>query len=234
MLGAEWRARCCRLRVRRGYGAQGEKVDESAAEGREQAGGGELAEVVCITGRGGTTTAAAVLLAGALAIAGAASCRTACARWPSRATRPPRRTSAGATTSGRACRRTTPRPPAGPGWRPSRATRRRSTASAFSTSGAAASPATTRRRRGGTGPAAEQGYPPAQAALSSLYVYGAGVDRDPVLAAMWMELAWQASVGAPDWRLYAGQRAELASAITAEQMAEGRRLAREWTPAPER
>ena len=82
--------------------------------------------------------------------------------------------------------------------------------------------------------AAEQGYPPAQAALSSLYVYGAGVDRDPVLAAMWMELAWQASVGAPDWRLYAGQRAELASAITAEQMAEGRRLAREWTPAPQR
>ena len=82
--------------------------------------------------------------------------------------------------------------------------------------------------------AAEQGYPPAQAALSSLYLYGAGVDEDPVLAAMWMELAWQASVGAPDWRLYAGQRAELASAITAEQIAEGRRLAREWTPVTER
>ena len=82
--------------------------------------------------------------------------------------------------------------------------------------------------------AAEQGHPPAQAGLSSLYLYGAGVEEDPVLAAMWMELAWQASVGAPDWRLYAGQRAELASSITAEQIAEGRRLAREWTPAPER
>ncbi len=82
--------------------------------------------------------------------------------------------------------------------------------------------------------AAGQGYPPAQAALSSLYLYGAGVDEDPVLAAMWMELAWQASVGAPDWRLYAGQRAELASAITPDQLAEGRRLAREWTPVPER
>ena len=81
--------------------------------------------------------------------------------------------------------------------------------------------------------AAEQGYPPAQAALSSLYVYGAGVEEDPVLASMWIELAWRASLDGDDWRLYARQRAELASSVTARQTAEGRRLAREWTPAPE-
>lgn len=82
--------------------------------------------------------------------------------------------------------------------------------------------------------AAEQGYPPAQAALSALYLYGAGVEEDPVLASMWMELAWRASVGAPDWRLYAGQRAELAASVTAEQTAEGRRRADAWTPARRR
>ncbi len=82
--------------------------------------------------------------------------------------------------------------------------------------------------------AAEQGHSPAQAALSSLYVYGAGVEEDPILASMWIELAWRASLDGGDWRLYARQRAELASWVTAEQTAEGRRLAREWTPAPER
>ena len=82
--------------------------------------------------------------------------------------------------------------------------------------------------------AAEQGHPPAQAALSSLYAYGAGVEEDPVLASMWIELAWRASLDGGDWRLYARQRAELASWVTPGQTAEGRRLAREWTPVPER
>ncbi len=82
--------------------------------------------------------------------------------------------------------------------------------------------------------AAEQGHPPAQAALSSLYAYGAGVEEDPVLASLWIELAWRASLDGGDWRLYARQRAELASWLTPEQTAEGRRLAREWTPASQR
>ena len=82
--------------------------------------------------------------------------------------------------------------------------------------------------------AAEQGDPAAQAALSSLYEYGAGVEENPVLASMWIELAWRASLDGGDWRLYARQRAELAEWVTAEQTAEGRRLAREWTPAPPR
>ncbi len=79
--------------------------------------------------------------------------------------------------------------------------------------------------------AAEQGHPPAQAALSDMYTYGAGVEEDPVLASMWIELAWRASLDGGDWRLYARQRAELASWVTPGQTAEGRRLAREWTPA---
>ena len=82
--------------------------------------------------------------------------------------------------------------------------------------------------------AAEQGHPPAQAALSSLYAYGAGVEEDPALASMWIELAWRASLDGGDWRLYARQRAELASWLTPEQTAEGRRLAREWTPGSQR
>ena len=82
--------------------------------------------------------------------------------------------------------------------------------------------------------AAEQGHPAAQAALSSLYVYGAGVEEDAVLASMWIELAWRASLDGGDWRLYARQRAEQASWLTPEQIAEGRRLAREWTPASQR
>ena len=82
--------------------------------------------------------------------------------------------------------------------------------------------------------AAEQGHPPAQAALGSLYAYGAGVEENPVLASMWIELAWRASLAGGDWRLYARQRTELAEWVTAEQTAEGRRLAREWTLAPER
>lgn len=80
--------------------------------------------------------------------------------------------------------------------------------------------------------AAEQGHPPAQAALSALYDVGAGVETDPVLASLWIELAWRASLDGGDWRLYARQRAELASRLTPEQTAEGRRRAREWTPAP--
>lgn len=82
--------------------------------------------------------------------------------------------------------------------------------------------------------AAEQGHAPAQAALSSLYAYGAGIEEDPVLASMWIELAWRASLDGGDWRLYARQRAELAEWLTPEQTAEGRRLAREWAPSPQR
>ncbi len=47
---------------------------------------------------------------------------------------------------------------------------------------------------------------------------------------MWLELAW---TGAPDdftRGLYTQQRGELARRMTPEQIAEARRLAREWKP----
>ena len=78
--------------------------------------------------------------------------------------------------------------------------------------------------------AAEQGYAPAQAGLGYLYIYGAGVDEDQVLAYMWIELAWRGAGNDFTKRLYAGQREELASTMTADDVREARRLAEEWRP----
>ena len=82
--------------------------------------------------------------------------------------------------------------------------------------------------------AAEQGYAPGQGGLGYMYAYGAGVERDPVRAYMWLELAWTGAVSDFTRELYARQRDELASEMTAEQVAEAQRLAREWMPATER
>ena len=82
--------------------------------------------------------------------------------------------------------------------------------------------------------AAEQGYAPGQGGLGYMYAYGAGVERDPVRAYMWLELARTGADSDFTRELYARQRDELASEMTAEQVGEAQRLAREWTPAPER
>ncbi len=82
--------------------------------------------------------------------------------------------------------------------------------------------------------AAEQGYAPGQGGLGYMYAYGAGVERDPVRAYMWLELARTGADSDFTRELYARQRDELASEMTAEQVGEAQGLAREWTPAPER
>ena len=82
--------------------------------------------------------------------------------------------------------------------------------------------------------AAEQGYAPGQGGLGYMYAYGAGVERDPVRAYMWLELAWTGADSDFTRELYARQRDELASGMTAEHVTEAQRLAREWTPATER
>ena len=82
--------------------------------------------------------------------------------------------------------------------------------------------------------AAEQGYAPGQGGLGYMYAYGAGVERDPVRAYMWLELAWTGADSDFTRELYARQRDELESEMTAEQVGEAQRLAREWTPATER
>ncbi len=78
--------------------------------------------------------------------------------------------------------------------------------------------------------AAEQGYAPAQGGLGYMFAYGAGVDENHVLAYMWLELAWTGATDDFTRGLYAQQRDELARRMTPEQIAEARRLAREWKP----
>ena len=82
--------------------------------------------------------------------------------------------------------------------------------------------------------AAEQGYAPAQAGLGYLYIYGAGVDEDQVLAYMWIELARRGAENDFTKRLYAGQREELATQMTEDDLRDGVRLADEWQPGPGR
>jgi TPR repeat protein len=72
--------------------------------------------------------------------------------------------------------------------------------------------------------AAEQGNADAQATLGFRYEQGQGVPQDYVLAHMWLGLA--AAKGYP----CADKRDNLASKMTTEQIAEAKRLAREWKP----
>ena len=74
--------------------------------------------------------------------------------------------------------------------------------------------------------AAEQGYAPAQADLGVLYWNGQGVQQDVVLAYVWLSLAAAHEPGA------VGERDVVASQMTPEEIAEAKRLARDWKPTP--
>jgi hypothetical protein len=71
--------------------------------------------------------------------------------------------------------------------------------------------------------AAEQGLASAQYYLGRLYVESAGTERDPVQAFMWMDLA--ASQGSRD---FVRARDALMEVMTPAQIAEGRKLTKEW------
>jgi TPR repeat protein len=73
--------------------------------------------------------------------------------------------------------------------------------------------------------AAEQGYSAAQTRLGDMYVLGQGVAQDYVQAHMWFNLA-----AARGQKLARVNRNRLAKQMTPEQIAEARRLAREWKP----
>jgi TPR repeat protein len=73
--------------------------------------------------------------------------------------------------------------------------------------------------------AAEQGYSAAQTRLGDMYVLGQGVAQDYVQAHMWFNLA-----AARGQKLARINRNRLAKQMTPEQIAEARRLAREWKP----
>jgi TPR repeat protein len=77
--------------------------------------------------------------------------------------------------------------------------------------------------------AAEQGFDKAQYILGLMYARGTGVPRSAIEAFKW----WSIAAVAGNQKAIAG-KAELASTLTAEQIAEGQRLAQDWKPAPYR
>ncbi len=77
--------------------------------------------------------------------------------------------------------------------------------------------------------AAEQDFEQAQIVLGMMYSYGSGVPRDPVQAHMWYNIL---ALRSPEEerRGYAKARDALAAHMTPGQIAEARKLAREWKP----
>lgn len=77
--------------------------------------------------------------------------------------------------------------------------------------------------------AANQGDAWAQASLAILYNFGRGVSKDPVQAYMWYELA-VAGTKSGDRQSIEEMRDNLASAMSPAQVAEAKKLARDWKP----
>lgn len=78
--------------------------------------------------------------------------------------------------------------------------------------------------------AADQGNADAQFNLGAMYELGNGLPQDYVLADMWFDL-----VASQGTRQYAIERREsVEKQMTPAQIAEARKLAREWKPKPER
>jgi uncharacterized protein len=76
--------------------------------------------------------------------------------------------------------------------------------------------------------AADQGSASAQWLLASMYEVGSGVPQDYVQAYMWCNLS-----AAQGFQLAKYRRAELERVMTPTQVAEAKKLAREWKPKPE-
>jgi len=77
--------------------------------------------------------------------------------------------------------------------------------------------------------AAEQGDAVAQGNLGSSYSKGEGVTQDYVLAHMWYNLA-TSQLSGEDRETAVRNRDIIAEKMISEQLAEARRLAREWEP----
>jgi Sel1 repeat len=78
--------------------------------------------------------------------------------------------------------------------------------------------------------AADQGEVKAQAVLGTMYANGQGVPQDYVQAHMWYNLAASRENDATFRDDEAKVRDELAAKMTPDQIAEARRMAREWKP----
>jgi len=79
--------------------------------------------------------------------------------------------------------------------------------------------------------AAEQGDPFAQASLAILFRFGKGVAQDYAQAYKWFYLAASRTTGS-DRDSIVELRDSTAARMTADQIAEASRLAREWKPKP--
>jgi len=77
--------------------------------------------------------------------------------------------------------------------------------------------------------AAEQGHAKAQNSLGSMYGYGDGVPQDYIQAHMWYSLAASDLTGEYKER-NVKSRDLIAEEMSAEEIAEAQRLAREWKP----
>ena len=77
--------------------------------------------------------------------------------------------------------------------------------------------------------AADQGDTQAQAYLGIMYFNGQGIAQDYVQSHMWMNLAASRASG-DDQKRIAGIRDDVASKMSAAQIAEAQRLARDWKP----
>lgn len=75
--------------------------------------------------------------------------------------------------------------------------------------------------------AAQQGHTIAQHMIGLTYAYGLGVAQDAVAAHMWLDLA--VAGGAANAGII---RDSVAARMTPEQIADARRMAREWQPKP--
>jgi len=83
--------------------------------------------------------------------------------------------------------------------------------------------------------AAEQGMPDSQVNLGMMYTYGQGVSQDYVLAHMWLNLAASQYPASARKNLNDALHYQdiVDSKMTPEQVAEAKRLAREWKPKKE-
>ncbi len=79
--------------------------------------------------------------------------------------------------------------------------------------------------------AAEQGHGEAQYFLGLAYLEGRGVPQDFTLAHLWLNLAAARATGEARDEI-AAARDRVAARMTAGQLAEAQRLAREWQPTP--
>ncbi len=77
---------------------------------------------------------------------------------------------------------------------------------------------------------AVQGNSSAQGSLGAMYRKGLDLPQDYIQAFMWYDLAVAKSELDQERRVWARNRDSLAEKMTAEQIAEAQRLAREWKP----